>query len=350
MQLAGVNIWMLIFWLAAGQGLFLSVVIFSRKSKISSLLAGVVLAFSLMLIYYITFWTGLYQSLPRVIGIAGAFTFIFPPLLWFYIKSGKGSLYFKPVHFLPFLLYCIYFAIAPSLSHEERMTAGMVVAIVQNIHLIIYSLLIFKTAINDASASEEATWKKNIAWSFIGYTLSFNLYYLLLWSGVLKIEYDYFISLASSFFIYYVGYYSHKHPQTLKSLEGPKYEKTQIGSVASRSIYESIKKHMEIEKPFINSELKLGTLAEQLSLSPNQVSQVINDIARQNFSDFINQYRIEEAKHIIINDDQNLKLIEVAYDCGFNNKTSFNNAFKKFTSYSPSEFQQMNRKSLQPDF
>ncbi|MTI40855.1 helix-turn-helix domain-containing protein [Fulvivirga lutimaris] len=346
MQLAGVNIWMLIFWLAAGQGLFLSAIIFSRKSKISNLLAGVVLSFSLMLIYYITFWTGLYQSLPRVIGISGAFTFIFPPLLWFYIKSGKGKLYFKPIHFLPFLLYCIYFGAAPSLGHEQRMTAGLTVAIVQNIHLMIYSLLIFKTAIKQSSVSKEALWKKNIAWSFIGYTLSFNLYYLLVWTGALKIEYDYFISLASSFFIYYVGYYSHKNPSTLKSLEGLKYEKTQIGSTASHSIFESIKKHMEIEKPFLNSELKLNLLAEQLSLSVNQVSQVINDITGQNFSDFINQYRIEEAKRIITNDDQNLKLIEVAYDSGFNNKTSFNNAFKKFTSYSPSEFQQMNRKKL----
>lgn len=346
MQLAGNNIWMLIFWLAAGQGLFLSAVIFSRKSKISSLLAGVVLSFSLMLIFYITFWTGLHKSLPRIISVAGAFTFIFPPLLWFYIKSGKGSFYFKPVHFLPFLLYCIYFAIAPSLSHEERMTAGMVVAIVQNIHLIIYSLLIYKTAIKEAKASKEAVWKKNIAWSFIGYTLCFNLYYLLVWTGALKIEYDYFISLASSFFIYYVGYYSHKNPSTLKALERLKYEKTQIGSAASKAIFESIKKHMELEKPFLNSELKLNLLAEQLSLSANQVSQVINDITRQNFSDFINQYRIEEAKRIIINDNQNLKLIEVAYDSGFNNKTSFNTAFKKFTSYSPSEFQQMSRKKL----
>lgn len=344
MQLAGVNIWMLIFWLAAGQGLFLSAVIFSRKSKISNLLAGVVLSFSLMLIFYITFWTGLNQSLPRIISIAGAFTFIFPPLLWFYVKSDKGKLHFKPIHFLPFLLYCIYFSVAPSLSHEQRMTAGMTVAIVQNIHLIIYSILIFKSATNDAS--KEALWKKNIAWSFIGYTVSFNLYYLLVWTGALKIEYDYFISLASSFFIYYVGYYSHKNPSTLKSLEGRKYEKTQIGSAASQSIFESIKKHMEIEKPFLNSELKLSSLADQISLSTNQVSQVINDIAGQNFSDFVNQYRIEEAKRIIINDDRNLKLIEVAYDSGFNNKTSFNNAFKKFTSYSPSEFQQLNRKKL----
>ena len=346
MQLAGVNIWMLIFWLAAGQGLFLSAIIFSRKSKVSNLLAGVILSFSLMLIYYITFWTGLYQSLPRAIGVAGAFTFIFPPLLWFYTKSSKGSLYFKTSHFIPFLLYCIYFGIAPSLSHEQRMTVGLLVAIAQNIHLMIYSLLIFKTAIKETSTSKESTWKKNIAWSFIGYTLSFNLYYLLVWTGALKIEYDYFISLASSFFIYYVGYYSHKNPATLKSLEGLKYEKTQISSAASQSIFESIKKHMDSEKPFINSELKLNTLASQLSLSANQVSQVINDITGQNFSDFINQYRIEEAKRIIINDDQNLKLIEVAYDSGFNNKTSFNNAFKKFTSYSPSEFQQMSRKKL----
>lgn len=346
MQLAGVNLWMLIFWLAAGQGLFLSVVIFSRKSKISSLLAGVILAFSLMLIYYITFWTGLYQSLPRILGLAGAFTFIFPPLLWFYIKSNKGKLYFKAYHFIPFALYCIYFAMASSLSHEARLTSGLIAAIVQYIHLVIYSLLIYKTAITEASYSKESVWKKNIAWSFIGYTLSFNLYYLLVWTGALKIEYDYFISLASSFFIYYVGYYSHKYPQTLKSLEGSKYEKTQISTAASQSIFENIKSHMESEKPFTNSELKLNTLAEQLSLSANQVSQVINDVAGQNFSDFINQYRIEEAKKIIINDDKNLKLIEVAYDAGFNNKTSFNNAFKKFTNYSPSEFQQLNRKKL----
>jgi YesN/AraC family two-component response regulator len=55
------------------------------------------------------------------------------------------------------------------------------------------------------------------------------------------------------------------------------------------------------------------------------------------FTDFINSYRVEAAKCALLS-QENRKIIHVAYDTGFNNKVSFNNAFKKFTGLSPSQF------------
>ena len=61
-----------------------------------------------------------------------------------------------------------------------------------------------------------------------------------------------------------------------------------------------------------------------------------------NFHELVNKYRINEAKHIFESDSQrNLNIIDVAYEVGYNNKVTFNKAFKKDTQVTPSEYQRM---------
>ena len=96
---------------------------------------------------------------------------------------------------------------------------------------------------------------------------------------------------------------------------------------------------MDQRRPYIDSGLKLTDLAGQLDLSPNHLSQIINENLQQNFSDFINNYRIRHAKRLLSDQEYSQeKIINIAYDSGFNNKVSFNTAFKKFEGISPSDF------------
>jgi AraC-like DNA-binding protein len=96
---------------------------------------------------------------------------------------------------------------------------------------------------------------------------------------------------------------------------------------------------METDKPFIYSSLKLNQLAKMIGTTPNSLSQVINEESEQNFYDFINGYRIDEAKKMI-RDPANAQvtLLSIAYDAGFNSKSAFNAAFKKYTGMTPSQF------------
>ena len=96
------------------------------------------------------------------------------------------------------------------------------------------------------------------------------------------------------------------------------------------------------EKPYLNAQVNIADLSENLSLSTKHLSQVINQSFDKSFFDFINSYRIQEAQQILKeSSDDKLTVLEVMYDVGFNSKSSFNTAFKKETGQTPTEFRKM---------
>jgi AraC-like DNA-binding protein len=96
---------------------------------------------------------------------------------------------------------------------------------------------------------------------------------------------------------------------------------------------------MENDKPYLKFNLNLAELAEMVNLTRNQLSFVINQKHRMNFNEYINSYRVEEVKRLMVDPaNQHLKLMSLAYDAGFNSKASFNRIFKKLTDMTPSQF------------
>jgi len=336
------NIWTVLLTVAALQGVFIALMIFWRKSKINHLLGALTLSFSICLIYYIIFWTNSLSFFPNEIQVLGRFTYLIGPLMLFYIKSDSRKLYFKPVHFVPFILYIFLFPISQISGAKNFFD------LFQNAHLIIYLVLVFSAVIKDKGTTTLSKklyrWRLSLAWSYFGYVASFGLYYILVWTDNLRSDYDYAISVASSIFIYYIGIQGFQKQELLKVYENGKYTNSLLPKSAAVSILSKVRKFMDDEKPYLDSSLKMNEFAKSVGLSPHDVSQVINEMEGKNFKDFINQYRVEEAKaHLRSSKEQ--KIIHVAYDSGFNNKVSFYNAFKKFTGFSPSEY-----KESQSDF
>ena len=100
-------------------------------------------------------------------------------------------------------------------------------------------------------------------------------------------------------------------------------------------LFEKIKK----DKLYTDPDLKLDGLAELLSIPPYQLSQLINQKLEKNFTEFINEYRIDEAKNLLVSPEYLKEKIEsVAYDSGFNTPSSFYAAFKKFTHSTPTQY------------
>lgn len=96
---------------------------------------------------------------------------------------------------------------------------------------------------------------------------------------------------------------------------------------------------MELEKPYLEPQLTLPELATQMQISLHLLSKVINDGYDKNFHDFINSYRIDEFKTLILQPKyRHQTILAVALDAGFNSKTAFNRAFKKLTNSTPREF------------
>ena len=74
-------------------------------------------------------------------------------------------------------------------------------------------------------------------------------------------------------------------------------------------------------------------------MSTSHISKVINTTSNFNFSDYINLLRVEQAKKLLSNSDfDRYTIVSVGLECGFNSKSTFYTAFKKFTNYTPTEF------------
>ena len=96
---------------------------------------------------------------------------------------------------------------------------------------------------------------------------------------------------------------------------------------------------MNIKKPFLDCELNLFKLASEMNVSSHILSYVINTGFEENFFQFVNRYRIEEAKKLIIDSKMDhLSILGIGYEVGFNSKTVFNTTFKKMTGKTPSQF------------
>ncbi|MBX2845004.1 MAG: helix-turn-helix domain-containing protein [Saprospiraceae bacterium] len=105
-----------------------------------------------------------------------------------------------------------------------------------------------------------------------------------------------------------------------------------------------IQDYMTREQPFLNPELTLAEFADGLNLSPSVVSKTINQGFEMNFKDFINSFRVEAVQELIrLGKAENLSLLGIAFEAGFNSKATFNRTFKKFTNISPSEYLAENR-------
>ncbi len=124
-----------------------------------------------------------------------------------------------------------------------------------------------------------------------------------------------------------------------KILESSKknFRGSTLSREASLSYYEKAKSKIENEMLFKDFNLTLSKLAEQLDEQPATISRVINENSGQNFNDFVNGFRVEEAKKLL-KADKSMLIKEVMFESGFQSTSTFNSSFKKLTGISPSGF------------
>ncbi len=119
----------------------------------------------------------------------------------------------------------------------------------------------------------------------------------------------------------------------------PKYEKFRLPALEEEKYVKKLLEYMSEKKPFLNDELTLQNLADELSLSTHHLSMVLNLHCKQSFYNFINSYRVEDVKCKLINPEfKDHNILTIAYDAGFNSKSAFNTMFKKFTGRTPKEY------------
>ena len=105
--------------------------------------------------------------------------------------------------------------------------------------------------------------------------------------------------------------------------------------------FEKIDAHIIDKQRYLDPNLGLEELANELEMSATHLSKIINTYSDYNFSDYINSLRIQQAKKLL-NDDSFCRytIVSIGLECGFNSKSTFYTAFKKFTSKTPSEYRE----------
>ena len=132
-----------------------------------------------------------------------------------------------------------------------------------------------------------------------------------------------------------------------KEKKKKKYEGSGLTSAQSKAYLSQLFRFMEQEKPFLEEGLTLKDLAERTGISLRDLSRIVNEKLHKNFNDFINFYRVEEAKQLLLlQGEKEMSILDIAFEVGFNSKSSFNSVFKKQTGMTPSFFKKKGDKGL----
>jgi AraC-like DNA-binding protein len=149
---------------------------------------------------------------------------------------------------------------------------------------------------------------------------------------------DYIIIVAICIFIYSISFKVIRESVFFRAaVNDNKYSKSGLEEDAKNRILDKIHIQLE-EKYYLNPSASLPDFAKKVNFSPNHVSQVINEKLGLTFLELINKNRIDEAKKMILDPELNETVEGIAYSVGFNSKSTFHSAFKRFTGQTPSEY------------
>ena len=373
MYLGEMDLVTVIILIGIGQGFFVSVLLLTlnRGNKTANRLLGILMImFSLSISGFVFVRTDSYKDFPFVIGLPSTVIFLFGPLFYFYVKeltAGQFKFTKKDIlHLVPFILLIIYKLPFFFKSTGEKLASirgagsldeNLVILIIQIIHLFIYLFFVkrllneYENRIKSAMSSLD---KINLRWITIGmnsFLVIFGImtiFIMLFISGINAYSiYVTVVPLMVSIIILAIGYFGLTQPiiipPEIEYNKVKKYEKSSLTSENSEKYLNKLLTMMEVEKPHLNNDLTLQKLSESLSISQHHLSQIINEKLNQNFFDFINSYRIEEAKILLLDKrGELLTILAIAEEVGFNSKSAFNIAFKKYTSMTPTQFKKQN--------
>lgn len=352
--------------------LFLSVLLFTKKgkSKADLILAFWLLLTSFHLLTYYLLDTGKYLEFPYLLGLEISLPFIHGPFLYLYtaLLTGKRTTpLIATLHFIPAILINVllskflFLSIGEKILVYEQNGAGYT-NLLKIIHFavipfgvayIIITLFLLKEHRKNISNQLSYIEKVNLNWLNM-LTIGMGVIWLSVLFGNDVTTFacvDLFILYIGYFGVKQVGVFTNKIDQSIFTEEQSspaKYQKSAIEGTLLAEIHLKLTQLMIKEKLFKDPELSLNDLAKQLNVHSNSLSQVINTLEGKNFYDYINALRIEEFKIIVLYpENQQFTLLSLAYEVGFNSKTTFNRNFKKIIGLSPTAYLKQQKIQLQ---
>jgi len=304
--------------------------------------------------------------------------FIYGPLLFLYVRSlileKPAFKWVDLLHFLPFVvLFGIAFLFKDAGANDDPYEAfpaenpGWFARSIYNI-LIFISLTVYSTLAFILLDRHRRKLKHHFSYRsgkitlnwllFVSITLYVSYCLAFLTSGFALFQIDLpfdpiiftyvglaFFSFAFSFYgykqagIYHIPISSYLRTQKPEEEKGKAYSKSGLTPAELNSLLQKIVKEMELSKIYLDPELSLDKVSQKFKLPKHHITQALNTQLNKNFFTFVNEYRINEFKERLEEEPlDRLTILGLAYECGFNSKSTFNSVFKKLMNQTPTEF------------
>jgi AraC-like DNA-binding protein len=310
-----------------------------------------------------------------LIGRGAIITLSFPSFLYLYVKyliSGVSK--FKSIdlfHFLPFVFISFYVLFLsyynPNFSNllYSNGNVGLLLIMFGVVSIAIFTLYGYYTihllnkyrkTVDDLYSFHNTNVSLKWVWTLV---LIFYSYYFLaiIINGLNKaFEIDFRMSNilipVYTFFIYTISFRGYVQPKLLAQKEETEdnkptesYQKSGLKKSDADKYAKMLTKLMQEEKLWLNPEVNLNEISRHIGIPQHYITQVLNEQLNKNLYTFVNEFRANEVIHLFKEEKyKNWSIIAIAFEAGFNSKSSFNTFFKKFTGKTPSEY----RKELAP--
>jgi AraC-like DNA-binding protein len=371
------------------QGLFLAgTLVAQRNNKTANrLLGALVVAFSIYLASSVYFATGMIYKYPHFFGVGYQTPWIFGPLVYLYAVAAsdrswrftrRALIHFVPV-FVMVVLAAPYYMMggAEKIAAYERWRVGDIPTAIKTLDPLKYvsgigytvaTVLYLRRHRRRIEDSYSNTARVNLIWLLWLAAAAGSIWLLATTLRVANVGSglrDEHISLAMALLVYAIGYLGLRQPEVFRyetaefripgrngappvlqdavavESDVARYERSGLGDREATRLKASLLALMDADHPWKDSELTLADLATRLDTTPHKLSEVLNAEIGQTFYDFVNGYRVREVqRRIKAGEARTLKMLALALDAGFASKSTFNQAFKKHTSQTPSDFRE----------
>lgn len=316
---------------------------FKKKKTLTNRILGLILIFMAFRIgksVMLNFGEGLE---PIFIFIGLAFLLLIGPLFkWYILGMTRADFKLPKYYFLELLPFAFIFGASLFVTREWYENSKLVIVIFGSGLLFIYLHLAFyiiwgfrilklvrkeyRKMIQTKSQKAVFTWLRLL---IIGFALIWLTYVL----NILDETIPYVVGpILYSIIIYFLSYKAFQLKATDQDGDVFKLNDNDL-------LFEQISKLTIDKKLYLEPDISLAKLSKTLGKSTQTTSSVINQYAKRNFNDFINHYRIQEAKKLLSNTESDKYTISsIAFDTGFSSLSSFNSAFKKFEGVTPSAY------------
>jgi AraC-like DNA-binding protein len=367
-----------ILFIGISQSLFAALVLGTRrKISVSDLiLIGCLLAITLRFLTKILI--SYTPDYPITDISAGIIPLTFGPFLYLYTKyltNGDPSFAKKDwLHFIPFIvfLFVCFVLFGGQISFNEvqffandrflwiRVIFGLVFFSSVLIYMIFTFILLANYRQSISLDLDQATGDKNLFWlNFVSFLFSALIVSYIVIGGINaltfsgKFDLDLISNIGLIVLVYAVSYFGIKQPSILenvysKSLRDSHQKgnesngsKSKYARNDSEKLSTALQAYMDTEKPYLRTDLSLADLASTLDVSKSELTYLLNNYIGVNFFSYVNQYRLKIVLQKLEDSKFNhLTILSIAFDCGFNSKSTFNSLFKQHTGVTPSEYRQ----------